>query len=60
LAGLILSDIVNLLSNAGIDVKDQFGQKLISFRQKSTAFGIVMLALKIVPTASIMLFLNVG
>lgn len=60
LAVLVFSDIVLLLSNAGIEVKDKFGQRFISIRQKSTVLGVSVLLLKIVSSASFIFLLNLG
>lgn len=61
LAILVFSDLVLLLSNAGIDVmKDKLGERLIQVRQKSTVLGIAMLLLKIVPSVGLVLLFSSG
>ena len=58
LALLVLSDIANLFLKSGIDITDTFGQRLVSLGQKSTILGIIMLTLKLMPTAIYIIIYN--
>ncbi len=48
---LVLSDIAFLLSKAGVEVEGKLLSKLLSVRERSTSFGIVITALMLVGPA---------